>query len=299
MLMELGMNEAERLSVELAAKIRSGAPIPVMEQAELSEPALAYRKERVVEQARSGEPLVRLDSEAVATYSYYACDDHQNPPYYRQLAGSFQHVWCRQGVAQKLKAVNQALSQFKVELLVLDGYRTLACQQELWSRYIKIGRELYPNYSEEQLRQYAQEISPQPAPIDKTDPATWPTHATGGAVDLTLRAQSGAPVYMGGVFDDPSWVSHTSAYETLATRIPKPEDAVSASHQEARDKRRLLYWAMTLAGFTNIPSEWWHYDWGNQQWHFRRRKAGATPEMQAWYGFIDPPPATQLPGQSN
>jgi zinc D-Ala-D-Ala dipeptidase len=293
------MNDTEGLSIELAAKVYAGTPVPVMDQAELAAPVLAYRQEPVVEHQRSGEPLVRPDSEGIATYSYYACDDGQNPPYYRQLAGSFTHVWCRQGVVEKLRAVNQALSQFKVELLVLDGYRTLSCQQELWSRYIKLGRELHPGYSEEELRRYALAISPQPGPIDPADRTTWPTHTTGGAVDLTLRTLSGAPVYMGSVFDDPSWLSHTAAYETLGVHMAQPEDAVSSSQIEARGKRRLLYWAMTMAGFTNISSEWWHYDWGNQQWHYRLRQAGATPEMQAWYGYIDPPRAAQLPGQSS
>ena len=292
------MDEAERLSIELAAKISSGSPVPAMGQSELSAPVLAYRKEIVVEQARSVEPLVRLDEEGVAAFSYYACDDHLNPPYYRQLAGSFKHVWCRKGVAEKLKAVNQALSQFRLELLVLDGYRTITCQQELLNRYLKLSKEHHPGFSQADTKQYAQGSSPQLAPFDETDPTTWPTHITGGAVDLTLRTQSGAPVYMGGVFDDPSWVSCTSAYETLAARLQQPEDACSASHQEARDKRRMLYWAMTLAGFTNIPSEWWHYDWGNQQWYFRQCKAGEPPANKAWYGFINPPREAQLPGHS-
>jgi len=293
------MLKAKELHTALAEKVRAGAPIPVMDPSELSEPVLAYRQEQVVEQDRSGEALVRLDLEGIATYSYYACDDGQNPPYCRQLAGSFAHVWLRRGVADKLNEVNQALSQFNVELLVLDGYRTLACQRELWTRYITLGRELYHNYSEEKLLEYALGISPQPTPIDKADRTTWPTHSTGGAVDLTLRTLSGAAAYMGGVFDDPTWVSHSGAYEALDQRLPKREDSVTASHMEARDKRRLLYWAMTLAGFSNIPSEWWHYDWGNQLWCFRSRKAAPAFAQQAWYGFIDPPDEPQLPGQGS
>lgn len=291
------MSDVARLTAVLADKVRAGAPIPVLDPSELSEPVLAYRQEQVVKQERSGEPLVRLDLAGIATYSYYACDDGQNPPYCRQLAGSFAHVWLRRGVADKLKAVNEALRQFNVELLVLDGYRTLACQRELWTRYITLGRELHPDYSEEQLQEYARGISPQPTPIDKADRTTWLTHGTGGSVDLTLRTLSGAPVYMGGVFDDPTWVSYSGAYEALAQRLPNRDDIVTASHMEARDKRRLLYWAMTLAGFTNIASEWWHYDWGNQLWCFCSRKADPAFTEQAWYGFIDPPDEPPLPGQ--
>lgn len=293
------MNDAESLTVALAAQVHAGTPIPVMDQAQAEAHVLAYRQEQVVVQERSGEPLVRLDRAGIATFSYYACADRQNPPYYRQLAGALEHVWCRQGVAQKLLAVNQALHPFSLELLVLDGYRTLTCQRELWSRYLGLARQLHPGYSPQELEQYALGLGPVPGPIDPADRTTWPTHATGGAVDLTLRTLGGAPVYMGSVFDDPTWVSHSGAYEALAARIPAAKDRVTSSHLEARDKRRLLYWAMTLAGFTNIPAEWWHYDWGNQQWHYRLRQAGAAPPQPAWYGYIEPPPAAQLPGQSS
>jgi hypothetical protein len=34
------------------------------------------------------------------------------------------------------------------------------------------------------------------------------------------------------------------------------------------ENRKLLYNAMTRAGFTNYPEEWWHYDFGNQFWGF-------------------------------
>ena len=30
--------------------------------------------------------------------------------------------------------------------------------------------------------------------------------------------------------------------------------------------RRMLYNVMTAAGFTNLPSEWWHYDYGDNMW---------------------------------
>lgn len=32
--------------------------------------------------------------------------------------------------------------------------------------------------------------------------------------------------------------------------------------------RRLLYNAMISAGFTNLPSEWWHYDYDTKFWGY-------------------------------
>lgn len=31
--------------------------------------------------------------------------------------------------------------------------------------------------------------------------------------------------------------------------------------------RKILYDAMIIAGFTNYPEEWWHFDFGNQFSH--------------------------------
>ena len=43
---------------------------------------------------------------------------------------------------------------------------------------------------------------------------------------------------------------------------------------EVRDNRRLLYETMINAGFTNLPSEWWHYDYGTKFWgYFTGKKA--------------------------
>ena len=28
----------------------------------------------------------------------------------------------------------------------------------------------------------------------------------------------------------------------------------------------MLYNVMTAAGFANLPSEWWHYDYGDNMW---------------------------------
>ncbi|CAK2155539.1 hypothetical protein VCRA2116O234_510012 [Vibrio crassostreae] len=39
-----------------------------------------------------------------------------------------------------------------------------------------------------------------------------------------------------------------------------------SSEAKQANNRRLLYNAMIGAGFTNLPSEWWHYDYGNQMW---------------------------------
>ena len=46
----------------------------------------------------------------------------------------------------------------------------------------------------------------------------------------------------------------------------KPEEEIIRN-------RRLLYHVMTENGFTNLPSEWWHYDYGDRFWAYYNQKS--------------------------
>ena len=49
---------------------------------------------------------------------------------------------------------------------------------------------------------------------------------------------------------------------------------MNKSNIMARENRRILYYAMIEAGFTNLPSEWWHYEYGTKFWsYFKGRPA--------------------------
>jgi D-alanyl-D-alanine dipeptidase len=51
--------------------------------------------------------------------------------------------------------------------------------------------------------------------------------------------------------------------------------------------RRLLYWTMREAGFTNYPYEYWHYDYGDQMYVLTLRSLGKQDIASAWYSYID------------
>ncbi len=46
------------------------------------------------------------------------------------------------------------------------------------------------------------------------------------------------------------------------------EDNASDADSEARKNRRILYNLMIDTGFTNLPSEWWHFDYGDKLWAY-------------------------------
>jgi zinc D-Ala-D-Ala dipeptidase len=53
--------------------------------------------------------------------------------------------------------------------------------------------------------------------------------------------------------------------------------------ETAWGNRELLRRAMGGAGFTNYPSEWWHWSYGDQGWAYR------GGHFRALYGAIAPP----------
>src|SRR5262249_47054451 len=89
-------------------------------------------------------------------------------------------------------------------------------------------------------------------------------HRTGGAVDVTLSTDAGEILEMGTAFDEMSSLSSSAMLEDSHDGGIAMRGAVAA--------RRVLFWAMRRAGFTNYPAEWWHFDFGNAFWkHFGRR----------------------------
>lgn len=200
------------------------------------------------------ELLVEVSKYGINHRSAYA---HQVAPYHHSFAKALPVPLVRESVASMLKAVNNSLMDFGVELLVLDGFRPIALQQELWDYFIKIARGLMPEAQNDQLVAYVGQYWSDPRHYKEDDYRTWPTHNTGGAVDLTLQDKAtGQDLFMGSVFDDVDQISSTRYFEDLSM--------TSLSAIEARKNRRLLYHAMTSAGFYNYHHEWWHFDFGTQ-----------------------------------
>ena len=253
--------------------------------------ALDYRDVAVdLDDARSGEPLVDLAETGIAGHGYYARTDGLNAPYYRAFPAASDRVWCRRSVVERLLAVNERLARHGVELFTLNGYRSPALQRELWAFFIARARRVLGDPSEDACVAFAGTYCSDPRGFDAGDPRTWPTHVTGGALDTTLRSRETREfLHMGGIFDDPAEISHTAHFErTLASR-DGDEDKLTLSDLEALRNRRLLYWAMTEAGFANYACEWWHFDWGTQFWvvNSHARPHTSEPPTHAWYGPAD------------
>lgn len=176
-------------------------------------------------------------------------------PAYAQLGvpGTVPECFVREGVYRALLAAARALPK-GIGLIVLDGWRPWRVQQYLFDTLHEAIHQRYPELDEAQLLERTREF----VAVPSRDPAAPSPHLTGGAVDVTLCDADGLPLEMGTLFDEAIPASYTDHFEGLETLTPQ--------QCKARNNRRQLYQVMREQGFTNLPSEWWHYDLGDQLW---------------------------------
>lgn len=203
------------------------------------------------------ENLIPLStSQHLVTYPFYAK---------MGIANAIPECFVRETVFEKLHYVTNLLPE-GIKLVVLDGWRPFSVQQHFFDSLINILRKSFPNHDEQHLFNQAKSLVSPPS-SDKLSPSP---HLTGGSVDVTLCDTNGRFLDMGTEFDEASQLSWTAAFEDLSIET------------EARNNRRILYHAMIAAGFTNLPSEWWHFDYGNQLWSYRKN------QPHALYGVSKP-----------
>jgi len=238
------------------------------------------------------EKLTPLKCFGLSYDSYYAASDGHNPPYYRKIEGSVVELTCRQSVGARLSDVNSFIAPLGLELHVWDAFRTIDCQKSLWNFFVDEAKMVLRDPTYEECASFAAKYCSDPNALKHDIPSTWPTHLTGGAIDLTLKRRStGELLFMGGVYDDPDEISHVDFFETESANAFRGNDSLqlTVSEREAQRNRRLLYHAMIAHGFSNYPYEWWHYDWGNAFWvaNWRADVAGAKPHAAFYNPILD------------
>jgi D-alanyl-D-alanine dipeptidase len=121
-----------------------------------------------------------------------------------------------------------------LRLVVLDALRPQRVQEAIW-----------------------RDVAGTPAALYFADPARGSIHSYGMAVDATLIDAEGRELDMGSGFDEMTLRSHPALEaEQLAA------GAITRAHVAARV---ILRGAMGAGGFQGIPTEWWHFNFGDPQ----------------------------------
>jgi D-alanyl-D-alanine dipeptidase len=217
------------------------------------------------------EELVDLRDLGIAGENHYY--SLRNPPYWRRIAGAVPDLLVRASVGEKLARINARLGSSELELFVFDAWRPREVQayfHDVWMPAELVRRN--PQLTGAALTAAVERYWAAPSG-DDTSPAP---HATGAALDLTIRWIASDQLWMGSIFDDVSELAHRDRFEAPDVEAPAFSDA------EARANRRLLHWVMAEEGFAGHPDEWWHFSWGDQLW------SALTDTPAAHYGLAKP-----------
>ena len=206
-----------------------------------------------------GEPLVpaSLFPSKILVRSWY---------FNEGLEGSVPEAWLRLGAYERLVRAAKNLPD-NWHFVIWDGWRSFKLQSNLFNILLTRIKAAEPDISSEEACERASVF----VAVPSKEPETVAGHLTGGAVDITIADAVGLYLDMGGGFDETEPHSYTSYYEQNNLNI------------KARDNRRRLVELLEAEGFSNYPSEWWHFDYGNRNWALR------TGADYAIYGYAEPP----------
>ena len=197
----------------------------------------------------SDEPLVCMNDRFICDSKYYRWAETGG----KALPGSGPYIMCRRTVFEMLENA-EALLPEGYRFIIFDAYRPVAVQQALWDYYRGRFREQNPEKTEEEI----DEMTLFCVSLPSYDILLPSLHNTGGAVDLSIIGPDGKELDMGCEFDEFTDAAWTAYFEDGQTG--------DGANIRARDNRRMLFSVMTGAGFTNLPSEWWHFDYGDEKW---------------------------------
>lgn len=150
----------------------------------------------------------------------------------------------RAGAAEKLLNAGRALLEKGIRVHVLETYRPYEKQKR---EFLQISDEIAaqnPLLSGKDLWRKITEFI--------ADPDMCPPHITGGATDILLiRVSDGSVVDMG------------TELNSVDVKSYLLSDDIS---EDAKTNRKTLLDAMLAEGFAPMPTEWWHYSYGDKYW---------------------------------
>jgi D-alanyl-D-alanine dipeptidase len=152
----------------------------------------------------------------------------------RVLYDTLEKAYVQIDVARRLAKSQEYLTGRNQEyhLLVYDGLRPLSVQWEMWNALDSIP-----------FLERVKFVS---------NPKNGSVHNYGAAVDLTICNSKRKPLDMGAGYDDMRKI----AYPCLESEFL----ASGEINQQQIDNRKLLRRALKSQGFSNIPTEWWHFN---------------------------------------
>ncbi len=184
--------------------------------------------------------------------------------------------YVREGVLKQLLKAQVKLNSTKngYKLKIFDAYRPVEVQKFM-IEYDKnrVSQEnynsIFADLKEMKKTEVEGIVSHFWSPISKNIDLNPPPHSTGGALDLTIVDNDGVELDMGSKIDE------------LINK--STSDFFTGSKSIYEKNRELLVEVMSFSGFVQLPTEWWHFSYGDQIWAASFKK---EERVNAKYGMI-------------
>lgn len=171
-----------------------------------------------------------LNTEIMVDLKYAGTDNFMKMKLYERL----DKAYLQKDVAERLAKCQTFLRKINpdLHLLVYDAVRPVSVQQKMWKALDTIPVAMRTKFV--------------------SNPANGSIHNYGAAVDLTICDANGTPLDMGAGYDDIRQI----AYPRLEAQFLASGELT----QEQIENRKLLRKVMASQSFTNISTEWWHFN---------------------------------------
>lgn len=208
-------------------------PVPTHAEAPISSTETAPIPDLEQQMIRQGlVDIQEIDSTLRVELKYSTTDNFVHKDVY----GDLTRAYLQPDIARRLARANALLRQVHpgYRLLVYDAARPNSVQYILWDALdsLQIPERSKPQYV--------------------ADPRVGSIHNFGCAIDLTVADEKGVPLDMGTPYD----FFGPLAYPRLEQQMLSQGKLTSPQIQN----RAILRQAMTRAGFSVNPTEWWHFD---------------------------------------
>lgn len=184
---------------------------------------------KTIEEVLSSPDFKELtaDENLLIDLKYATTDNFVGRNMYQEFNRAFLHQVAYQKFLQARDSLKAHHPEYK--FIIFDALRPHSIQKILWN-----------------------EVKDTPLQIYIADPARGSVHNYGLALDLSILDENGQELDMGTPFD---------SFQPLAQPQLQPEfEAQGILKTEQIANRKLLRETMSSAGFTQLPTEWWHFD---------------------------------------
>lgn len=174
-----------------------------------------------------------------------------------EIPNNTDYTKLRKTVYTRLTQAQQLLPK-GLQFCLYEGYRSLDLQEMLFDTRYKRVKKQHPEWSKDEV---FEETTKLVSPVINADGSkNIPPHSTGAAIDVYLIDDKGEAVDMG--IHPKDWMQDDDGSLSLT--------ASTDISDEAKKYRRIMSHALESVGFTNYPTEYWHWSYGDRYWAFSK-----------------------------